>query len=135
MIEPSERGFVAVEWVAAIALLLVPMIVLVAMLPMWAERRAAASLAAEEAAKVLVDEWPHGDGADAVEAAHEVAADHDVDAADVALYIESVGGERGDDVRVRISVRMPAVSVLGMHAGEWRYESVVTRRIDDYRSR
>jgi pyruvate/2-oxoglutarate dehydrogenase complex dihydrolipoamide acyltransferase (E2) component len=132
---PSERGFVAVEWVAAVAVVLLPMIVLVAMLPMWAERRAAASLAADEAAKTLVDEWPHANAADATAAAREIARDRGIDPADVSVRIESLGEARGDDVRVRVSVRMPAVSVIGMQAGEWRYDSVATRRIDDYRSR
>jgi pyruvate/2-oxoglutarate dehydrogenase complex dihydrolipoamide acyltransferase (E2) component len=131
----SQRGFVAVEWVAAVALLLVPIIVLIAMLPTWAERRAAASLAAAEAAKVLADAWPHGDAVVATVAARAVAQDHGVDAADVSVQIDSFGRERGDDVRVRVSVRMPAVSVIGVRAGEWRYDAFATRRIDDYRSR
>ena len=50
----DERGFVAVEWVAAIAVLMLPVVVLVATLPNWAERRHAATVAAREAAAVAV---------------------------------------------------------------------------------
>ena len=42
----QQRGFIAIEWVAAIAMLLLPAVVLVATLPTWAERRHAASVAA-----------------------------------------------------------------------------------------
>jgi NADH:ubiquinone oxidoreductase subunit H len=48
------RGFVAIEWVAAVALLLLPVVVLVATLPSWAERRHAATVAAREAATAAV---------------------------------------------------------------------------------
>src|SRR5690349_11432485 len=132
---PNERGFVAVEWVAAVALLLLPIIVLVATLPVWAERRAVASRAADEAAKALVDAWPHANAIEASDAARAIAADSGVDPVDVAVRVESIGAARGDDVRVRVSLRMPAVAVLGMQSGEWRYDAVATRRIDDYRSR
>ena len=57
----SESGFVAIEWVAAIAMLLLPIVVLVATMPGWAERRHAATVAAREAARDLVDNWPNGD--------------------------------------------------------------------------
>jgi hypothetical protein len=130
-----ERGFVAIEWVAAVALLLLPIIVLVATLPVWAERRHAASVAAREAARVLVDDWPHGSADAAVAVARDVAVDHGVDVADIEVRIRSVGVERGDEVRVEVSITMPAMAVAGMHAGAWRYTAVAVRRVDDYRSR
>jgi hypothetical protein len=92
-------------------------------------------MAAGEAAKVLADEWPNADATEAIDGARAVARDHGVAADDLRVRIESVGRDRGDDVRVNVSVRMPALSVMGIHAGEWQYEAVATRRIDDYRSR
>ncbi len=130
-----ERGFVAIEWVAAVALLLLPVVVLVATLPEWAERRHAATVAAREAARELVREWPNADTEQAAAVARDVAADHGVPASDVVVEVLSVGVARGDVARVAVRVRMPAISVAGMSAGEWHYTAVELRRIDDYRSR
>jgi len=133
--ETDERGFVAVEWVAAIALLLLPMVVIVATMPGWAERKHAATVAAREAANELAAAWPASDPAIARLVATDVAADHGVDAADVLVRVSSVGEARGDYVEVDVDVRMPAVGVGRMAVGSWRYTARATRRIDDYRSR
>ncbi len=130
-----ERGFVAIEFVAAVAFLLLPIVVLVATLPVWAERRHAATIAAREAARELVDAWPNGDVAAAIDVADRVAADHGVESADVAVRVPSTGGGRGSYVRVEVVVVMPAISVMGMRAGAWHYTAVELRRVDDFRSR
>jgi hypothetical protein len=131
----SERGFVAIEWVAAVALLLLPIVVLVATLPVWAERRHAATVAAREAARVLVREWPSADPNEAALVAQGVAADHGITGGEVTVQVLSVGVARGDVARVAVKVTMPAISVGGMSGGEWHYTAVEVRRIDDYRSR
>jgi len=131
----SEHGFVAIEWVAAVALLLLPMVVLVATMPEWAERKNAATVAAREAARELVDTWPNGDPAAAVLVARDVAADHGVDAADLDVQVPALGAERGDEVEVDVEVTMPAIGVAGMAVGSWHYTARATRRVDDYRSR
>ncbi len=87
----SESGFVAVEWVAAVALLLLPMVVLVASMPAWAERRNAATIAAREAARDLANRWPNGDVASAVLVAQEVAADHGIAASDIDVRVVNAG--------------------------------------------
>jgi hypothetical protein len=130
-----ERGFVAIEWVAAVALLLLPVVVLVATLPEWAERRHAATVAAREAARELVREWPNADPEQAAVVARDVAVDHGVGAGDVVVEVLSTGVARGDEARVAVRVMMPAISVAGMSAGAWQYTAVEVRRIDDYRSR
>lgn len=131
----SESGFVAIEWVAAIALLLLPMIVLVATMPDWAERKNAATVAAREAARDLAENWPNGNPAAAVLVAEDVAADHGIDASDLEVRVPSVGEERGGEVVVEVVVTMPAIGVTGMSVGSWRYTARATRRIDDFRSR
>ena len=131
----SERGFVAIEWVAAVALLLLPIVVLVATLPAWAERRHTATVAAREAVRVLVRDWPNADPNRSALVAREVAEDHGVAAGDVVVSVLSVGAARGDLARVAVKITMPAISVLGMSAGEWHYTAIDVRRIDDYRSR
>jgi len=130
-----EAGFVAIEWVAAVALLLLPVVILVATMPAWAERKHAATVAAREAANELAAAWPHGDPAIARLVAADVAADHGVDAADVIVRVPSVGEARGDDVEVEVDIRMPAIGVGRMGLGSWRYTARAVRRIDDYRSR
>jgi hypothetical protein len=131
----SDGGFVAIEWVAAIAMLLLPIAVLVATMPGWAERRHAATVAAREAARDLVDNWPNATPESAVLVAIDVAADHGVDATDVAVRVPSLGEVRGDDVVVEVEVTMPAIGVSGMSVGSWHYIARATRRVDDLRSR
>ena len=130
-----EHGFVAVEWVAAVGLLLLPIIMLVATLPVWAERRNAATVSAREAARLLVRQWPDADSGAATRVAREVIADHDVGADGVRVRVDAGGEDRGAYVRVAVEVTMPAIAVLGMRAGSWHYTAVAVRRIDDYRSR
>jgi hypothetical protein len=131
----SESGFVAVEWVAAVALLLLPMVVLVASMPGWAERRNAATIAAREAARDLANKWPNADVASAVLVAQDVAADHGVPASDIDVRVVNLGQVRGDEAEVDVDVTMPAIGVAGMSAGAWHYTARATRRIDDFRSR
>ena len=133
----SERGFVAIEWVAAVGVAAA------------ADRRARRDAAGVGRAPARGD----GRGArsraacwsatgrtaipiDASVVAREVAADHGVDASDVERA--RVVGRRGARRRRRASrstSTMPAISVLGMRAGAWHYTAVEVRRIDDYRSR
>ena len=131
----NADGFVAIEWVASIALLLLPIVVLVATLPVWAERRNTATVAAREAVRRLVNDWPNANVDAAAEIAREVAADHGVDPGEVRLEVASAGAARASEVRVQVDVTMPAIAVGNMRAGEWHYTAVAVRRIDDYRSR
>jgi hypothetical protein len=129
-------GFVALEWVAAIALLLLPVVVLVATLPGWAERRHAATVAAREAARVLERDWPNASPIAAELVARSIAGDHGVDGRDVDVRVVAAGESRGSLVRVDVRVRMPAVDVPGLaRVVGWTYTATSTRRIDDYRSR
>jgi hypothetical protein len=131
----SAAGFVAIEWVAAIAMLLLPIVVVVATMPGWAERRHAATVAAREAARDLAVNWPNGSPDSAVLVAIDVAADHGVDVGDLDVRVPSVGEARGDEVVVEVEVTMPAIGVGGMSVGSWHYTARATRRIDDFRSR
>ena len=115
-----ERGFVAVEWVAAITFLFLPAVVLVGSLPTWAERRHAATVAAREAARELEEHWPAADPARAELLAQYVAADHGVAARDIRVRVSAFGAGPGDQIRVEVRVRMPAVAVPGLaRAAAW----------------
>jgi len=130
-----EQGFVAIEWVAAIGMLLLPVVVLVATLPAWVERRHVATVAAREAAQVLVNDWPHGDAQTAARVAREIAVDHGIEARDVDVRVSPPSPEPGGSITVAVAVAMPALAIGGVVVGEWRSTAVVVRRIDDYRSR
>ncbi len=131
-----QSGLVAIEWVAAVTLLLLPAVVLVGSLPTWAERKHAATVAAREAARQLERDWPDGDPARAELVARYVAADHGVPAADVRVRVVAAGASPGGQVRVDVRVRMPAIAVPGLaRAGSWSYTATASFRIDDYRSR
>src|SRR5436309_1938532 len=131
----SRGGFVAIEWVAAVAFLLLPVVVLVATLPVWAERHHTATVSAREAARVLVDAWPHADVREADEVARAVAVDHGLGGADITVRVLATGVSRGSTVRVAVDVTMPAISVLGISVGAWQDTAVAVRRVDDYRRR
>jgi hypothetical protein len=131
-----DRGFVAIEWVAAVALLLFPVVALVGTLPTWAERSHAASVAAREAARELELHWPAGDPAAATLVATYVANDHGIPTTDVNVRVLSTGARRGDQIRVEVSVRMPAIAMPGLSGvAAWTYSTVASLRVDDYRSR
>jgi hypothetical protein len=129
-------GFIAVEWVAAVTLLLLPVVMLVGTLPAWAERRHVATIAAREASRALVRDWPANNETAAKMAAAFVAADHGVDPDDIQVEIAGGGGGRGSVVVVRVRIVMPAIAVpAGPRVRGWRYTATSVRRVDDYRSR
>ena len=128
-------GFVAIEWVAAVAMLLLPMVVLVGSMPGWVERRHAATVAAREAAREIAAAWPNANPQAAVLIATDVAADHGIAASDIEVHVPAVGEARGDEVEVDVVVTMPAIGITGMSVGSWHYTARAVRRIDDYRSR
>jgi hypothetical protein len=132
----DQRGFVAIEWVAAVTLLLVPVVVLVGTLPTWAERRHVATIAAREASRVLVREWPAMSPTAAEMTAVFVAADHGISPDDVDVRIAAGDGGRGSVVEVQVRIAMPAIAVpAGPSVKGWTYTATSVRRIDDYRSR
>ena len=131
-----HAGFVAIEWVAAVTLLLLPAVVLGGSLPRWAERRHAATVAAREALRELERQWPDVDAARAELVARYVAADQGVDPSDVTVRVEAPGTNPGDQLRVEVSVQAPAIAVPGLaRAASWTYTASASARIDDYRSR
>jgi hypothetical protein len=133
---PRENGFVAIEWVAAIAMLLLPAVAIVASLPTWTERKHAATVAAREAARDLQRTWPAGDVAEAELVAKYVAADHGIAPSDVSVRVLDAGANPGDQIRVEVRVAMPAIAVPGAQQIDgWTYAATASLRVDDYRSR
>ena len=131
----QARGFVAVEFSAAVALLLIPMTLLAASLPQWSEREHAATQIAYESARRAAAQWPNVVLDDINTRAVEVARDLGVDPHDVALTMLDEG-TRGGSVRVRVTITMPAIAVPGVgRAGAWHWTATQAVPIDRYRSR
>jgi hypothetical protein len=107
-----ERGFVAIEWVAAVTLLLLPAVVLVGSLPAWVERKHAATIAAQEAVRQLQRDWPDADPSRAELVAQYAAADHGVPAGDIRMRVIDASGGPGGQIQVEVRVRMPAIAVI-----------------------
>lgn len=131
--ERGARGAVAVEFAAATGLLLLPVVLLVASLPVWAEHRHAAILAAREAARIAAAGYPRDLSAEASAWGEAIAVNHGVRAGDVDVTVEGAL-VRGGRIEARATVRMPAVAVPGVRAGTWSWTAVQRARIDDYRS-
>jgi hypothetical protein len=128
-------GFVAVELVLAIGLLLFPVVLLVASLPHWSERQHAAIVAAREAAREAGHAWPAGGHLEAERVAREVMATYGIANGDVTVTV-SPPPDRGGLVTAAVTVRMPAVAVpLLASVGAWSWTARESVRIDDYRSR
>ncbi len=137
----SDRGSVPLELALGVGLLVLPVAMLVAIFPGWAERTAMARVAAQEAARAaaLAESAPEGIAAGKSLAA-QIAANHGVSAGDVsidiAVPVDAAGDlKRGDEVlaSVTVAIRMPSLPIPG---AAWSIGWTVTHRerIDDYRS-
>ncbi len=132
--ERRQHGFVAIEFVVAIAVLLVPVVLMVAAVPSWIERRHAATVAAREAAIYAAESFPT-DVRNADDVAIVVAANYGIppDEIDVRLRTDDA---RGGQVTARVTIDMPAIVVPFVgRVGRWTYTLDYSIRIDDYRSR
>ena len=101
----ATSGFIAIEWVAAIAMLLLPAVVLVATLPTWAERRHAATVAAREAARDLQQRWPAADVGEPSSWLSTSPPTTGSTRRDVSVRVLTVGVNPGDQIRVEVRVR------------------------------
>jgi hypothetical protein len=130
----AGSGFVAIEFVVGIALLMIPVVVLVSTLPGWAERRHAAAVAAGEAAKYGARSWPRSNDATARAIAHQVLANRGIPTRDARVSVTS-SAVRGGRVTVRVSVLVPGFRFGDQRVASWWVTVERTERIDDYRSR
>ena len=129
------RGFVTAEFAAAVAVLLLPTLLLVATMPEWAERRHAAIVAARTAAEYEADAWPADRSADAAAVARVIVTNYGVPAEDLSVTM-TYDSRRGGEIVSRATVRLPAISVFGAASiGAWSYTAVHHRHVDDYRTR
>jgi hypothetical protein len=133
-----ERGFVALELAAGVALLVFPVALLVSTLPGWFDRQSLARQAARDAARaVVLDGTCRQDVASA--AAARITRGGGLDADEVRVELECGSGrvlERDGAVTARVTVDMPAVAVplIGSVAA-WTWTATHTEPVDPYGSR
>jgi Flp pilus assembly protein TadG len=131
----SDSGFVALEAVLAITLLLVPIALAALTFPTWSEHQGVAANAAAQAARAaaLANTWPaarQAANAAAIQAARNAGLPDD------AVTIQLTGQlQRGGTITAHTTITMPAVAVplLGT-IGNWTWSTSHSERVDDYRS-
>ncbi|MEM9130826.1 MAG: hypothetical protein AAGA59_02340 [Actinomycetota bacterium] len=131
----TERGFVAVEWIAAMVFLLIPVVLIGAGASRWPERQQVARASASEGARaaVLADTYPEA-VAEANRVASQVATNYGVPADQFTVRVDATDWDWGEEVTVTVTMSMPALDVPG--AGSWAptdWTTSSTQRIEDYR--
>ena len=130
----GERGYVSLELVLGLAVLVLPVAMLVLTLPTWFARQNLARLAAQQAARTAVVTRSGDRG---LAAAREIAAGNGLDPDTemrVAFAPESSLG-RGGVVVTQVTVRMPITVVPGLgDVGSFSWTATYSERVDPYRS-
>jgi hypothetical protein len=130
----AEHGYVSLELVLGLAVLVLPVALIVLTLPTWLARQNLARLAAQQAARtgVIADSPEQG-----AAAAGTVVADAGLDPArDLRVSWEPGSSfARGGLVTARVTVESPAVSIpfLGS-VGSFPLTASFSERVDPYRS-
>lgn len=134
----GESGFAALELSAGVALLVLPVVLLVAGLPRWVERQDVARGAARDAARVVT---LHGwcDRAAARQRVEQAAIAGGLGAGALQVTLDCDDGvplARGGRVTARVAVAMPmlAVPMIGS-TGSWRWTAEHREPVDPYGSR
>jgi len=133
-----ERGFVAIELAAGVALLIFPVALLVSSLPGWFDRQSLARQAARDAARaVVLDGTCRPDVASA--AAARITRGGGLEPGDVSVELACEPGralDRDSVVTATVTVDMPAVAVpLVGSVSAWRWTATHREPVDPYTSR
>jgi hypothetical protein len=135
--QTREGGYVAAELALGIGLLVFPVALLVLTLPTWSERQTTARSIAREAARVVAVEGLC-DRQRATDTASEMARNLGLSSSDVAVAVECSPGARlprGGNVRVSVTVTVPAVDIPGIGGiGAWSWTAHHSEPVDQYRS-
>lgn len=131
----SEQGFVAVELVLGLGLLVLPVALLVLTLPGWSERQATARVIAREAGRQLAREGVC-DRETAAGLGATMAENLGLGAGDVQVSLDCAAGSSlvaGSDLETRITVQMPAVQIPGVGGvGAWAWTARHREPVDRY---
>ncbi|HWD08054.1 MAG TPA: hypothetical protein VHA57_03060 [Actinomycetota bacterium] len=129
----ADRGFVTVEFVLGIALLVLPIALIVLALPTWFARQDIARLAAQQAARAAVIA---GSPAAGEQAATAVAANQGLDPAQLTVLFEPASSfGPGGLVTADVQLPIPAFVVPGIGTiGSFHWTATFSERVDSYRS-
>lgn len=136
-----DGGFAAAEWVVALGLIMLPMVMLVASIAPWIARQTMAREITQEAARTIVLAENLAAGrvaaeqlADAVLANYGLTS-NDFGFVSIRLEPESDSLARGVDVVVEGRVRVPALTIpgIGSIAEVW-WNTRHIEHVDDFRS-
>jgi hypothetical protein len=131
----SERGVAAIELVLGVGVLLIPVALVVLTIPTWSERQTTARAIAREVARDLAGLGVcDADRASAL--GRTMAANLGLRAGDAQVRVDCIGGGAlppGGDLLAEVTVRMPAVHLLGIgDVGEWRWTARHRQPVDTY---
>jgi hypothetical protein len=130
-----DAGFAAVELVAGVALLLVPVATIALTLPVWSERQTAARAIAREVARRAAGEGVC-DAAAASELAATMASNLGIPHASTRVALGCAAGRvlaPGSPLEVAVTVAMPALHLVGMgEVGEWTWTARHRQPVDAY---
>jgi hypothetical protein len=129
-----EGGYVSLELVLGLALLVLPVALIVLTLPTWLARQSTARLAAQQAARTGVIAASPEEGA---AAAGAVAADAGLDPATDLRVAWEPGSSfaRGGLVTAKVTVESPAISIPFLGSlGSFPLTATFSERVDLYRS-
>jgi len=136
-----DDGLAAAEWVVALALVMLPMVMVVGSVSPWIARQTMAREISQEAARIIVlaDNLNSGmTGAELL--AKTVLANYgltsdDFEFVSIRLDPESATLVRGGDVVVEVRVRIPALTIpgIGSLAEVW-WNTRYVEHVDDFRS-
>jgi hypothetical protein len=140
-VSSSESGFAAAEWVVALGLIVLPMVMIVGSIAPWLARQTMGREISQEAARsvVLAADWETG-GFAASTVAEAIVANYGLTAEDwdlVSIRTEPDGAVfgRGADVVVEVRVRVPALTIPGVGSvAEVWWHTTHVEHVDDFRS-
>lgn len=131
----TEPGFIAVEWVAAMVFLLIPVVLIGAGVSRWPERQQVARAAAAEGARAAVLSDSQAEAfVNANQMADEVARNYGVPPGELTVRVDTANWDWGEEVTVTVTIAIPALDVPGV--GNWSpgtWTTASTQRIEDYR--
>ncbi len=136
-----DCGFAAAEWVVALGLIMVPMVMVVGSIAPWIARQTMAREISQESARriALADDLTSGRTAAQLLAADMVAnyglSDDDFEFVSIAIEPAGTILARGVDVVVEVRVRIPALTIpgLGPVIEVW-WNTKHVEHVDDFRS-
>lgn len=132
-VKPDEEGFVTLELVLGLVVLILPIVLLVLTLPTWFARQNIARLAAQQAARtaILDDSLVQGTAA-----AQQIGVNYGLSGGDMTVgFAPSSGLQPGDAVTSQVTVRMPAVNIPGLGSvGGFTWTASFREAVDLYRS-